>query len=250
MVNLNDLPTGCTLGPDAYAAWRASETGVVTDRIERRLIFDLLGDVAGRRVLDVGCGDGELAIALRRRGARVVGIDASDAMIAAARRRARQEEADVSFLVAAAQALPFPQHSFDTVVAVTILCFIPNAAPVFREMARILTPGGGLVIGELGRWSSWAAQRRIRGWLGSPLWRNARFRTAAELRIHARSAGFAVETVRGAVYYPRWKVAARLLGGCDRLFGCFGTFGAAFLALSAHKEIELSLESAATEAGT
>ncbi|MDJ0947337.1 MAG: hypothetical protein QNJ94_00300 [Alphaproteobacteria bacterium] len=48
-------------------------------------------------------------------------------------------------------------------------------------MARVLRPGGRFVIGKLHKWSSWAAQRRLRAWLGSALWRRGRFRTAGEL---------------------------------------------------------------------
>lgn len=67
------------LGPDEYARWRASEIGAITERLERRLIFELAGVVGGRTVLDVGCGDGELALELVKRGAIVPGIDASPA---------------------------------------------------------------------------------------------------------------------------------------------------------------------------
>jgi SAM-dependent methyltransferase len=102
-------------------------------------------------------------------------------------------------------------------------------------MARVLRPGGRLVIGELGKWSTWAAARRIRAWLGSRLWRSARFRTARELRALAAEAGLATEALRGAVYYPRSALAARLLAPCDRALGRLTTFGAAFLALSAIK---------------
>ena len=57
---------------------------------ERRLVLELVGDVRGRRVLDVGCGDGDLAIDLTKRGARVVGIDSSSVMINAAKQHAER----------------------------------------------------------------------------------------------------------------------------------------------------------------
>jgi SAM-dependent methyltransferase len=137
--------------------------------------------------------------------------------------------------VAAAQRLPFPPQQFDIVVAVTILCFVDDAAPVFVEIARVLRPGGRLVIGELGKWSTWAAARRIRGWLGSPLWRRGRFRTARELRALAGHAGLDATAVRGAVYYPRSRLAARVLTPCDQRLSRITTVGAAFLALRATK---------------
>lgn len=229
---IRDLPG---LGPDAYARWRATRVGAITERVERELILDLIGEVRGRRILDVGCGDGDLAVDLAKRGGDVVGVDASAAMVAAAERRASREQAGAAFEIAAAQDLPFPSASFDIVVAVTILCFVDDAVPVFREIARVLRPGGRLVIGELGKWSSWAATRRVRGWLGSPLWRNARFRTVGELCSPAREAGLGVDSVRGAVYYPRWGWAAERLAPYDRFLGRRTSFGAAFLALRATK---------------
>jgi ubiquinone biosynthesis O-methyltransferase len=235
---MNNSEQACVLpdlGPDAYARWRASEIGAITERLERQLILELVGDVSGRRILDVGCGDGELAIELTKRGAIVTGIDASAAMIATAKDRAKQHDADVTFQVAVAEHLPFPTEHFDGVTAITILCFVDNPAPVFREIARVLRPAARLVIGELGKWSTWAAARRIRGWLGSRLWHRARFRTARELRDLAQHAGLAVKSVRGAIYYPRWGLAARLLSSCDPALSRLTTVGAGFVALSAVK---------------
>ena len=54
------------------------------------------------------------------------------------------------FTVGEAASIPFDPERFDVVVAVTILCFVANAAPVFKEVARVLRPGGVMVIGELG----------------------------------------------------------------------------------------------------
>ncbi len=76
------------LGPEVYTRWRASEIGATTERLEGQLILALLGDVSGCRVLDVGCGDGKFALELTKRGAIVTGIDASAAMIDAAKGRA------------------------------------------------------------------------------------------------------------------------------------------------------------------
>jgi ubiquinone biosynthesis O-methyltransferase len=227
-----DLPD---LGPEAYARWRASEIGAVTERLEGQLILELVGEVRGCKVLDIGCGDGAFALELTRRGAVVTGIDASAAMIDAAKRRATQLDTDITFQVATAEQLPFPAEQFDLVTAITILCFVADASPVFHEIARVLRPGGRLVIGELGKWSSWAAARRIRAWLGSRLWRQGRFRTANELRALAGQAGLIVENVRGAIYYPRWGFAALLLSPCDPALSRLTTIGAGFLALSAVK---------------
>ena len=173
----------------------------------------------------MGCGDGEFALGLVKRSAIVTGIDASPAMIDAARRRAKQHGVNIVFQVAMAQHLPFPAEQFDIVTAITILCFVEDAAPVFREIARVLQPGGRLVIGELGKWSPWAAGRRIRAWFGSPLWRQGRFWTARELRDLAGQAGLVVESVRGAVYYPRWVAAARWLSPYDSLLSRLTTLG-------------------------
>jgi ubiquinone biosynthesis O-methyltransferase len=235
---MNESPSGRTipdLGPDRYARWRASEVGTITERLERQLILELAGNVAGREILDVGCGDGAFALELAERGAAVTGIDASSAMIDAARTRARRHNAEIDFQVAQAEQLPFPSEQFDVVTAITILCFADDPAPVLREIARVLRPGGRLVIGELGRWSSWAAGRRVRAWFGSQLWRRARFRTRRELQLLAERSGLAVQSVRGAVYYPRCGLAARLLSRCDRVLSRLTTVGAGFVALLAIK---------------
>jgi SAM-dependent methyltransferase len=156
-------------------------------------------------------------------------------MIAAARAEPATGGLPATYEVAEATHMPFPDASFDVVVAMTILCFVADARPFFREIARVLRPGGRLVIGELGRRSTWAAERRVRAWLGSEMWKRGRFRTPAELQQAAREAGLEPEPVRGAVYYPRHRLAARLMSGIDGRLGRTTTVGAAFLALAATK---------------
>jgi len=95
------------LGPDVYTKWRASGIGAITEQLQRRLILTLLGEIRGRNVLDVGCGDGDFAVELWRRGASVTGIDASPEMVEVARARAKREGADISFLVGEAASIPF-----------------------------------------------------------------------------------------------------------------------------------------------
>jgi len=221
--------------PAAYAAWRGSELGRITDALEQDLILAHIGPPAALRALDVGCGDGLLALELAAQGADVTGVDTSRQMITAACKRAERRGRDIGLGIAEAGALPFASGTFDVVVAVTVLCFIKDSDAALSEMTRVLKPGGRLVIGELGKWSTWAAVRRIKGWLGSPVWGRARFRTAPELRRFAAAAGLTDISVKGAVFYPPIGVAARLLAPLDRKLTEHATVGAAFLCLAATK---------------
>lgn len=188
--------------PAAYAAWRESVLGRVTDRLEQHLILERIKSPAGLRILDVGCGDGILTLALARQGAQATGVDASETMVAAALDRVEGHGVDASFKVAQTEALPFGPGTFDVVIAATVLCFIENATEPLREMSRVLKPGGRLIVGELGKWNSWAAVGRIKGWLGSPVWGHARFRSPPELRKLAEEVGLVDVSVAGAVFYP------------------------------------------------
>jgi ubiquinone/menaquinone biosynthesis C-methylase UbiE len=226
-------------GPETYADWRASSLGDITEAVERRLIFRLAGEAAGGCVLDVGCGDGSLALSLWRNGAsRVVGCDVDPRMVAPARAEAMRHRAAVDYVVSRAEQMPFAESSFDLVTVITVLAFVPRPIVALREIARVLTPGGRLVVGDLGRWSFWAVSRRIRGWLGkAPMWNAAKFRSAGELRVLVQEAGFHVERVCGAAFYPRLAPIARLTAPVDAVLGDLTTVGAAFIAVRAEKEV-------------
>lgn len=96
----------------------------------------LLGDVAGRTVLDVGCGAGQTTRWLLARGARVAAFDLSLEQL-------RLAPPGLPLVQADAEALPFRDGSFDVVCsAYGALPFVADAARVMREVARVLRPGG------------------------------------------------------------------------------------------------------------
>ncbi len=126
---------------EAYTA--ENETSLMNAYYERPATLALAGDVAGRRILDAGCGSGPLFAALRERGAVVTGIDQSAAMVAHARRRLG-DGADLR-VAELAEPLPFPDEEFDDVVASLVLHYLRDWAPVLAELRRVLKPGGRLI---------------------------------------------------------------------------------------------------------
>jgi ubiquinone/menaquinone biosynthesis C-methylase UbiE len=200
------------IDPEEYQRWRESYLGALTESIEKDVIFSLAGDLRGKRLLDVGCADGAYSIAAFQRGARVTGVDISDAMIESAQRRATACGASIELRRASAESLPFGSSTFDTVLAVTVLCFIKDPLRVVCEISRVLRPGGVFVIGELGKWSAWAFSRRVRGWFGSSRWRDVHFWSFAELRHLLQQAGLNAGASRGCIYYPPFGFAARMVG--------------------------------------
>lgn len=221
-------------GPGVYSAWRKSSLGEIVDDLERQLLLRLAGNLRCRAVLDVGCGDGALTLA-RAGAASVTGCDIDPRMISHAITRTTHQQDAVRYAVADAARLPFADQSFDLVTVVTILTFVPDAEGAVREMARVLKPGGHLIVGELGRGNLWAARRRVRGWLGSTTWRAATFRTAAQVCRLLQSAGLRVEHVSGAIFFPPWLPLARLFAPWDAVLGERTTLGAAFVAVRSLK---------------
>jgi ubiquinone/menaquinone biosynthesis C-methylase UbiE len=97
---------------------------------------------AGRRTLDVGCGEGRVSRDLRQLGHAVIGVDSSETMVAAA----RNADPGGEYVVADAAALPFPDGHADLVVAFMSLMDVDDMADAVREAARVLEPGGRLVL--------------------------------------------------------------------------------------------------------
>jgi len=111
---------------DAYALWAkdyVAEPHNAFMRIEQQAMLELLPDVAGKTVLDVGCGSGRYLRILRERGAhRVAGIDFSAAMLGRARGLYPVARGD-------ARALPVRSHCFDVVVSALTLGHVPDLGP-------------------------------------------------------------------------------------------------------------------------
>jgi len=119
-------------------------------RWKRRLVgLAQLGP--GQRALDVCCGTGDVALALARTGAQVTGLDFSPEMLAVARRRAQVSNAPVDFVQGDALALPFADATFDAVTIGYGLRNLADFAAGVAEMARVLRPGGRLVVLDFGK---------------------------------------------------------------------------------------------------
>lgn len=99
-------------------------------------------------VLDIGCGSGAAVALLSRRAKHVHGLDQSTTMIAAARRRNRRAifAGRVKLDVGTFEALPYPDRSFDAILAANIMYFWRDIPRVVQELTRVLRPGGRLAV--------------------------------------------------------------------------------------------------------
>ena len=121
--------------------------------------LDFSGIVCGERVLDVGCGTGVLTAALAERGSQAVGIDASEAYLASARRD--RPHPNVTYELSDVRRIPYSDGSFDACVSTLVLDIIPEFDQVVREMRRVTCPGGVVVSGVFDFWGGFSASALI-----------------------------------------------------------------------------------------
>src|SRR5258708_8775446 len=120
------------LSEDAYNSCFAYSRKRLTDLLDPYLP----AQGGGLRVLDVGCGTGHHMVSLRERGFEVAGIDGSEEML----NQARANNPDADIRQADVEALPFADGSFDLIICVEVLRYLPSSTPCIREMARALKP--------------------------------------------------------------------------------------------------------------
>lgn len=170
--------------------------------------IDERAPVAGRKVLDVGCGGGILAEALARRGAQVTGIDLGEAPLAVARLHGLESGVAVDYRRLSVERLAAEMPaSFDVVTCLEMLEHVPDPAAVVAACARLVKPGGQLFFSTINRNPKSFAlaivgAEYLLGLLPRGTHTYARFIRPAELAAWCRAAGLEVRELTGLTYNP------------------------------------------------
>ncbi|NLJ99771.1 MAG: class I SAM-dependent methyltransferase [Clostridia bacterium] len=188
---------------ERYDQWYKRGVGALVHEIEMEIVMDLLQPKAGQSALDVGCGTGHYSIELARQGLDVSGLDISQEMLSFAKAKSLEDDLSINWIQGDAGKLPFDEGSFDRVVSVTALEFMPEPGEVLREAYRVLKPEGRMVFAVIGGGSPWAAryEKKARDYEDS-IYGSAVFYTAEEmLALFPEVEGRTVE----GLYFPHRK---------------------------------------------
>src|SRR4051812_43014442 len=117
----------------------------------------------GERVLDIGCGTGNAALAAAELGAHAVGVDFEPKLLAIARERAQEADLEVEFIEGEAAELPFLDGEFDAVVSAFGVMYAPDHEAAARELARVTKPHGRIA---LAAWTPGSFMPRMGATLG------------------------------------------------------------------------------------
>jgi ubiquinone/menaquinone biosynthesis C-methylase UbiE len=195
-----------------YGYWTGPDDDSTYEQAGERftdIMVDKLGAGPGDRVLDLGCGPGKPAVRLARRtGASVVGISISgrDVELATARARAEGLSERVRFQRANAMELPFPDDSFDHVLAFESIVHMPDRAAVLREIVRVLRPGGRVSLTDFIRRRPEAGrpddERALAAVLDS--WRTAPLVRIEDYTTLTAAAGLALDEVTDVTQHTKY----------------------------------------------
>ena len=185
----------------------------------------VLGELKGKRILEVGCGGGLMTEAYAAAGANVAGIDRSLPSLAAARRHASAGGLQIDYVGSLGERLPFPDAAFDAVVSADTLEHVDDVAQVVAEASRVLKPGGPFVYDTVNR--TWRS-RLLLVWLPQTVFRIAppdthdyhRFVKPEELHALLAQHGLSNRETRGLLL-RRHPIAAAVSFARTRRLGGF-----------------------------
>ncbi len=119
--------------------------------------LSLLKNIKGKKVLDLGCGTGRHTLKIKKKGAKVWGIDLSQKMIEIA----KKEIKDVDFRVGSVYKLPYKSNFFDVVMAGLVIHYFKDLDKAFREIRRVLKKNGLFIFSSSNPW--WEVSHSIKG---------------------------------------------------------------------------------------
>ena len=142
-----EAPELTVLSPaEGYARWAPTyEQETIVSLLDDTLVAALTPPLAGRRLLDIGCGTGRRMVAAH--AAAATGVEPSREMIAAGALD-RLGRSELVVLPGHAGALPVASHGFDVAWCRLVLGHVADLAPPYREMARVLAPGGSAIVSD------------------------------------------------------------------------------------------------------
>jgi 2-polyprenyl-6-hydroxyphenyl methylase/3-demethylubiquinone-9 3-methyltransferase len=174
--------------------------------------INALAPLAGKRVLDVGCGGGILAEAIAKKGANVKGIDLSEKALKVAELHSLESEVQVSYELIAAEALAAREAGqYDVVTCMEMLEHVPDPAAIVQACATLVKPGGRLFFSTLNRnpksylFAIIGAEYMLR-LLPRGTHDYAKFIKPAELSQFARNANLELQALKGMTYNPLTKI--------------------------------------------
>jgi SAM-dependent methyltransferase len=132
------------------ATWESGDYGVFATYLEKGALefLDRVNIPSGSRLLDVGCGAGQLTMPAARKRIHVTGLDLAANLVQQARTRAAAEGLTIQIDEGDAEALPYPDASFDVVLSLIGSMFAPRPELVASEMRRVCARGGRLIMGN------------------------------------------------------------------------------------------------------
>lgn len=150
--------------------WAAGDYPTVADHVTEvgARCVEAAGVEAGTELLDVATGTGSVAVRAAERGATVTGLDLVADLVEEAERRAQAAGVEVTWVVGDAEELPFADASFDCVTSAIGIQFAPRHDVVAAELARVLRPGGRLVLGNWTREGVIGAMFKLMGEYAPP----------------------------------------------------------------------------------
>ncbi|SLM13587.1 conserved hypothetical protein [uncultured spirochete] len=159
-----------------YDSWFLTPAGRKVFAFELDLLLNSLPALSGIHLLEIGIGTGLFAIEFQKRGANVEGIEPSPKMRAIAEKRGLEVKYGLG------EAIPYPDNSFDVVLAMTSIEFSKMPERFLQEMVRVTKPSGIVAVGVLNLWSLYGISRRVKGLFKKSLYDEAHFYSYRELK--------------------------------------------------------------------
>lgn len=150
-----------------------------------RIVTKIIGNITNGKLLDVGCGPGVLLSRLAWSGLKVSGVDCSPEMITEAKKRTRGT--DVHLMIGRAEALPFKDRTFDVVLALGVLEYLPDVMNGLTEIARVAKPDAVIVVSMLNADSVYRSWERLVYSPSNDSWLQRRLGTKAKSLLHLHS---------------------------------------------------------------